>query len=497
MSQALVLIYFCYGLAFLAMGLAVLLEAGRSPGLAAGRGLRYLAAFGIIHGTHEWLESYLLQSQALGASSPAWVVWLKIGLLVASFIALFFYAYVSLRLTSPKYQGRTLLHFDRLLVYEVVVVLVVGLTYQNSPVQWQTLLDGLARYLLAIPAAALAGLALYAQARGMRRDGRVPLARALAACAVGFAVYAAAQIFVRPMNAFPAQYLNQDVFSGFTGIPIQAIRTLAAIVITVGILRATQLLENERQAQLAAAHRARLAALEERDALRRELLEHVVRSQEDERARIARELHDEIAQLLSAFSLELAAMKSTLKDPDAKRLINHLQGLSREMSQSLYRLVRDLRPSQLDDLGLAPALRSYIAQDCLQKGLEVEFNVCGDQARLDPLVETAVFRVVQEALTNVSRHSGVHHARVELDYSRDQLVIHISDEGAGFDPSEQFHPPRGWGLAGMRERVESLAGHLTLQSVPGQGTSIEVVIPLMAEVEKEFADGTHQTTPGR
>jgi signal transduction histidine kinase len=331
---------------------------------------------------------------------------------------------------------------------------------------------------------------------GFRQEGRFALASAVTWSSVGFAVYAAAQVFVRPMNAFPARYINQVLFLQFTGIPIQAVRTVAAMIITVGIIRATQLFEEERQQQLEAAHRARLAALEERDALRRDVLQHIVRSQEDERARVARELHDEIAQLLTAFSLELAALRSTLKRADTNQMVDHLQGLNRQMSQSLYQLVRDLRPAQLDDLGLVPALRSMIAQDFRPKGLEVEFYLRGDPGRLNPLAETVIYRVAQEALNNVYRHAGTKYARVELDYACDRLVMQVADKGVGFDPSEQFRPPRGWGLAGMRERVEAIGGELSLRSAPGQGAIVEVIVPLQNGAEKEVLNGNDQVTPG-
>jgi signal transduction histidine kinase len=496
MSQTLLITYFFYGLSFFAMGLAMLLETGQSPALAEARSLRFLAAFGILHGTHEWLESYLLQAQQAGTSLPAWLGWFRMALLVASFIALFLYAYVTLQLTSPKYQGIRLLHFDRLMAYEALVILCVALTYRAQPIQWLTLLDILSRYLLAIPAAALTGLALFTQGRQFRSEGRIPLAAPVTTAGFAFAVYAAAQLFVHTAPAFPAQYINQESFLALTGIPIQLVRTMAAIVITVGLIHATQIVEKERQAQLVAAHRARLEALEERDTLRRELLQHVVRSQEDERARIARELHDEIAQFLSAFSLELGALRSTLKRADTTRMVDHLQGLNRQMSQSLYQLVHDLRPSHLDDLGLVPALSSLIAQDCHPKGLEVQLDVDGNQQRLNPLVETVLYRVAQEALNNVCRHASVRQASVRLSYQDSQVVICISDQGVGFDPAEKFHPPRGWGLAGMRERVESLEGQLTLQSTPGKGTSVEVIIPLKDDAGKELIHGQNHVTAG-
>ncbi len=496
MSQTLLLTYFFYGLAIFAMGLAMLLETGRSPALAEARSLRFLAAFGLIHGTHEWLESYLLQAEAAGTSLPGWLGWFRLVLLTSSFIALFLYAYVTLRQASPKYQGRRLLHFGRLAVYEAIMVSCVLLTYRERPVDWLTLLDGMSRYMLALPAAALAGLALYIQGRRARQEGRALLATPLQAAGLSFAVYAAAQFFVHSFAAFPAQYINLETFAAVLGFPVQIVRTVAAVVITVNLIHATQVVEKERQAQLVAAHRARLEALEERDALRRELLQHVVRSQEDERARIARELHDEIAQLLSAFSLELGALRSTLKRGDTTRMVDHLQGLNRQMSQSLYRLVHDLRPSHLDDLGLVAALSSLIERDCQPKGFQVEFVVEGNQQRLHPLVETVLFRVAQEALNNVCRHSGVQQARVALCYEGERVSIRIMDEGRGFDPSEKFHPPRGWGLAGMRERVESLAGQLNLQSSPGRGTTVEVILPLGEDQAKEDINGKDYVTTG-
>jgi signal transduction histidine kinase len=312
----------------------------------------------------------------------------------------------------------------------------------------------------------------------------------------GFALYALAQIFVRPIPAFPAQYVNQAVFLAAFGFPIQIIRAMAAIIITGGLLRATQRLEQERQAKLEAAHEARLRAVEQHDALRRELLQHIVQSQEEERARIARELHDEVAQFLSAFSLELGALKSVLKRGDTNRMVDHLQELNRQMSQSLYSLVRDLRPAQLDDLGLVPALKSLIAQEFQAKGMEVELHVTGMPGRLNSLVETVLYRVSQEALTNVRRHSGAAHAQLELEYGGGQVAVRIRDEGRGFDPEEDFRPPRGWGLAGMRERVEALQGTLCIQSRPGHGTAIEVVIPLKPQAEKELAYGQDQTSSG-
>ena len=236
--------------------------------------------------------------------------------------------------------------------------------------------------------------------------------------------------------------------------------------------------ERVRQVDFLSAQKARMDALEQQQELRRELLRHTVRAQEDERARIARELHDETAQTLSAFTLELATLQNDkLRKSDMKQTVERLQTLSRDMSQGLYRLVHDLRPAQLDDLGLVPAMRFLVDQDCCPLGLRVNIEVNGTPRRLPALVETVLFRVGQEALANLARHAQVHEGRVEIVYGGTDVTLRVVDRGRGFDPTENFHPPHGWGLAGMKERVESIDGTLQIISAPGQGTTIEVCVP--------------------
>jgi two-component system sensor histidine kinase UhpB len=215
----------------------------------------------------------------------------------------------------------------------------------------------------------------------------------------------------------------------------------------------------------------------QREALRRELLRHTVIAQEDERARIARELHDETAQFLTALSLDLATLSHAPKGERAtKQIIERLQRLTRQMSQGIYRLVHDLRPAQLDDLGLVPALK-YLSDEHVRSGLKVSFAVEGPIQRLDPLVETVCFRVAQEALTNVARHAQTDHARLSLYFQTNQVVLQVQDDGVGFH-YQNSAGQHGWGLAGIRERVESVSGELQLRSAPGKGTVVEVSIPI-------------------
>jgi signal transduction histidine kinase len=480
MSQLIFLVFFVYGLAFFGMGLAMALESGRSPALAHARVLGPLSAFGLIHGTHEWMESYLLQADSLGTPLPAWIPWLRLGLLVTSFASLFLFAINLLRLISPRSILKRIVRIGAYLLYASTILASAFLAYRYIPIPWLDILDGLARYLLAVPAAMLATIALRAWSRSARRENREALTANLSLTALGFGVYALTQFFVHPLEMFPARFLNEVSFLAISGFPIQVIRTLMAVLITISLLRAVYVMDEERKAQLFTAQQSRLDALLQQENLRRDLWRHTIRAQEDERARIARELHDQTAQELSAFSLELATLRSMLgRQKRAIGKVEHLQALSRQISQGLYRLVRDLRPAQLDDLGLVAALRYLLGQYHLSMNMDVDFKVEGEPRRLEPLVETVLFRVTQEALNNIVRHAGTPQAQMNLNYEQEKVYLTVADQGQGFDANGRFAEPRGWGLAGMRERVESVGGEFHLTSAPGEGTRIEVIIPVM------------------
>jgi signal transduction histidine kinase len=484
MELTLFIIYFFYGLAFFTMGLAMALESWSASSLAEARVLLPLAAFGLIHGTHEWIDSYVIQAHWFGIPIPAWLPWLRLGLLVASFLALAVFGVQSLRQipgSMPLVLKRSSL---TLAVFICFIITSCGLTLAQTRVSFLDLLNVLSRYLLAFPASALASLGLFYTGRSNPHLDK-DILRQLDGAAIGFAGYALTQLFVPPLDIFPANVLNTELFQNTVGVPIQLVRTLAAGVIMVCLLRAARKKEEVRRVEFMTAQQARIDAMEQQQELRRELLQHTVHAQEEERTRIARELHDETAQTLSAFTLELAALQDRrCHRSDVKSIVDHLQSLSRDMSQGLYRMVHDLRPAQLDDLGLVPALRFLAAQDLHPRGMEITFEVLGKSRRLDPLIETVLFRVGQEALTNLARHANVQQGHMLIDYTDRAVTLRVSDRGRGFDPLQNFHPPHGWGLAGMKERVEAVGGTLTIHSAPGEGTLIEVHVPLKGKESK-------------
>lgn len=477
-----VLVYFVYGLAFFGMGIALTLETGRSPMLVEKRALRLLAVFGLLHGAHEWMEIILLQGVWLGMPFPPALSWMRVILLSISFLPLVLFGIVSL--SSKRRLEAPYIYIIAGLV--IVYVVFIAVNIRIDPYDIAARIDALARYLIAVPGGLLAGMALLARARQVDNEDRQILAKYFRWAAVGIGLYGITQIFVPAVDMILARNLNAETFRALTGLPIQMVRAGVAILVTVNLIRAIQAAERERTNQLLAAQNERVEALEQvqkelmkREGLRRELLRHTVIAQEDERARIARELHDQTSQELTAFSLNLATLRNSLPQRSkAMNLVSRLQQLSQQMSQGLYRMVRDLRPAQLDDLGLVPTLK-YLADEGRELfNLEIHVEIEGVRQRLDPLIETVIFRVAQEALTNVSRHAGAEQAKLKLVFNPEQVILRVEDEGLGFDIHQSLSPPRGWGLAGMQERTESLGGEFLIQSTPGEGTTVEARIPV-------------------
>lgn len=477
-SSWLFLVYFIYGLSFFSMGLVMLLESWRvDPAMPQRNIIRPMAVFGLLHGLHEWFEIFILQVEIFEKATPAYLTWIRLGLLAASFISLWFYSLAAFRFARDHITPFTVFGLITLPIFALLSSADVFWAWSIGNIPFYRLAGSLVRYGLGVTGAAIATLGMRSAAQKARADQRQPLDRYLNFAAFGFALYSITQLFVPAMNSYLAAWLNADLFFAWTGIPIQVIRTLTAILITLGLFNATRFLESERQQILATVQKEKLEALEQKEILRRDLLRHTVRAQEDERTRIARELHDEMAQILTAFSLNLATLHSLGgKKSTMLPVINRLQDLGRQMSQGMNRMVQDLRPAMLDDLGLVPALQYMVENDLRRVGMKTVFDVHGTPYRLDPLTETVLFRITQESLTNITRHAGASIARLELAFSPGNVEITISDDGIGFVPDEKFLPPRGWGLAGMRERAESVGGLLNIASAPGKGTTITIQI---------------------
>ncbi|AGG06602.1 PAS domain S-box protein [Dehalococcoides mccartyi] len=210
------------------------------------------------------------------------------------------------------------------------------------------------------------------------------------------------------------------------------------------------------------------------------LSQRLVELQEEERATIARELHDQVGQSLTVLKLMLDKAKDSLPDRSEK-LLAEAQPLVSELISSVRNMSLDLRPRMLDDLGLLPALLWYFDRFSSQTGINVNFQHAGLKRKFSPQLGTAVYRIIQEALTNVVRYAGVDHVLVRARADKNQLALVIQDSGKGFNPAQRATGMSS-GLKGMKERVRFLGGKLDIESKPGEGTHIIVEFPLNEEM---------------
>ncbi|MGB8929638.1 MAG: histidine kinase [Anaeromyxobacteraceae bacterium] len=224
--------------------------------------------------------------------------------------------------------------------------------------------------------------------------------------------------------------------------------------------------------------------LREREAMRGELLRKVITAQEDERKRLARELHDETSQSLAALAMGIDAAAEAIRGGGQPRL-DEVKGIARRTLEDVHRLILDLRPSMLDDLGLVSAIEWYADRALRGRGVSVRCECDEGAARISPETETALFRICQEALSNVARHAEASGVLVELGMEQDQLRLSIEDDGRGFDSAAPVSEEdrKHWGILGIKERAEILGGTATIESAAGKGTRVEVRIPVQHLVE--------------
>lgn len=209
----------------------------------------------------------------------------------------------------------------------------------------------------------------------------------------------------------------------------------------------------------------------------------VLSAQEEERKRIARELHDETSQSLASLLISLERIDAVIPDdlPHLKERLRAARSLTTRAMDDLRSLVADLRPLVLDDLGLAPAIRWYASDRLERVGIDVSLETAADLPRLSPAVETAVFRIAQEAISNVLNHADAGQVRIRLSCAGDLQLI-VEDDGVGFDAGqpESADGRQHMGLFGIRERAAALGGEALVESTPGVGTRVRVTIPLHA-----------------
>lgn len=481
-TQNIITVYFIYGLSFFSMGLAVWLEAGHNSESEFARALKPLIWFGLVHGFHEWFEMFLLIQVQINRDpgNSAVIDYLRLVMLAVSF---FFLVAFGIRLIAVRIPFRTAL------LAGLVVVLIwlsglIWIIFSQPEGKLQIVsADVYTRYALAIPGAALTMWGLLLQRKRFFDQGMHGFGNDVAMAALAFGLYGGiGQLFASPSAIFPSQFLNAPAFLGWFGFPIQVFRAAMACLAAIFIIRSLRAFEVEDHTRL---ELLRVSQQEERrrlESLRNELLHRTVKAQENERQRIARELHDETGQALTALGLGLRGLSEIIESnpKKASQQARQLQELSSQSLVELQRLVSGLHPPQLDDLGLLAALRWFASETLSRFNLPVEVYCTGNCKEIPLDTRVVLFRIAQEAITNIVRHANASKAILHLSIFPDRYTLEVEDDGAGFDvetcmkkgPEEPC-----LGLMGMMERAAILGGSCEITSHPGQGTQVQVEVP--------------------
>ncbi len=315
-----------------------------------------------------------------------------------------------------------------------------------------------------------------------------------ATAGVGLGVWLAAELATAPRSSHSwMPFWNTLVRGGiFLGTAVVLARLRNAIAereqAEAALQQAHAALEDRVRART-----AELEAAQERlQALSRQLLE----AQETEQRRLARELHDEMGQLLTGLTFLLGAGKE-LPPAALAAALQEAQALANELLTRVRELSLTLRPPLLDDLGLLPALLWYTERYTVRVGIPVTVRHSGVEGRFPALIETTVYRIVQEALTNVVRHAHTDTVTLELWADAETVGLQVSDCGVGFNPQVRLGDPTTSGLVGMAERAHLAGGRLTIDAAPGMGTRVAAEFPLPTEREGGAHDGPDDSGAGR
>lgn len=244
---------------------------------------------------------------------------------------------------------------------------------------------------------------------------------------------------------------------------------------------------NKMTQSLGENHREReelLIKLKEKEAMRIQLLEKLMIAQEEERKRISRELHDETSQALTSLMVSLKVLESEASICSVGERLQEMRQVVSQTLDEVHHMARELRPSVLDDMGLIPALERYVRDYEQKYGIEVDFHTTGfDGQRVSAQAEVALYRIIQEALTNVAKYAQAQSVSVLLDWRENWVTAIVEDNGIGFDPRNvTSSPSHGLGLFGMQERASLLGGSLKIESQLGAGTTVFIKILAKDEI---------------
>ena len=443
-----VLVYFTYGLVFFLLGFAIALQSWRHTRLELARSLPWLAAFGIIHGIHEW-GAIIVPFQAMYVTEAAMTLLLTLQIisLVVSFFCLFQFGAELLKDRWPW------------LIYVPILVVILWTLRFFIPnmlndawsVAWHRSGAIWARYLIGFPGALLAAYGLNYQAKRQIKPLNMPhIYRMFQIASITLAVYAILTgLIVPPGDFFPANVINGSNLSALTGVPPPVFRSLAGAVIAVTVIRGMDVFDVEVDRQF-------------------ELME-IERSLLEQRERIGHELHDGAIQQVYTAGLIIESVSNKVDDPLIEQRLDNAMAAMNEAITGLRSYMDNLRAAD-NQVSLVEGLREQTADPRLTVLMQVDLDLeLGEDDIMNPVRTNRVLAVVNQALANAARHGRAQHVLVTAQRAHDELLLAVVDDGQGFVVGKNGH---GYGLRDMRDHARLLGGELAIESQPGQGTRI-------------------------
>lgn len=446
------LILFAYGQVFFVMGLAAFLQSRRYSHLQLARDLRWLAAFGILHGLHEWGDVFIpIQEIYLPTPYVDLLRVFQVILLALSFACLMAFGTAALCDRWP-YAGRIT---PIVTAGWLVLLMFVIFPTTSTTEHWLHTASIWARYLLGLPGGLLAAYGLRYQAQTRVAPLQVPrIYRSLRVAGLTLVAYAIlGGLIVQPGPFFPANVLNSETIETISGIPIQVFRSVAGLVLAVSVIRGLELFEVEIK----------------------RLIEgmEIERIQADQREQIGQEIHDGAIQAIYAASLMLETAQQRLgENASVAPLLDRTQQALKSAVTDLRRYMMSLR-ADVPVESLETGLRRLAEDPRFGSLLEINLVLDGIPDVL-PIQTGYILAIVQESLANAARHANARHVAIRLSQQPTGWELQIHDDGQGF--SEGGITP-GFGLRSMRDRARLLGGQLTVQSQPKKGTQVTLVMP--------------------
>ncbi|MBN8621293.1 MAG: hypothetical protein J0L63_20435 [Anaerolineae bacterium] len=445
------IVLFVYGLTFFVMGFAVFLQSRRHSRLRLARDLYWLAAFGILHGIHEWGAMFIpIQASYTPRVFIDLLQTLQVILLALSFVCLMMFGAVTLERRYP-----------RLKKFVMVVTVMWGIGFwlafyfQPTIMDWHNASNIWARYLLGLPGSLLA-------AYGLRYQTQTDIAplniryiyqtlRVAGGALMAYAFFGG--VIVPVADFFPASLFNYGLFEDGLGIPVQVLRSFTGLILAVTIIRALEIFEIE--------------------------LDHLIeqmeieRIQAAEREQIGQEIHDGAIQGVYSASLILESMEAHVApDTEAGRRLQQAKSVLNAVNTDLRSYMVSLRAETPAD-PLIPGLQKLLANPRFQGMLDIEFEHDGEPM-LKPMQVHHVLAIVQESLSNTLRHAHARQVKITLRQENGAQKLQIEDDGRGFSPQTV---EAGYGLRSIRDRTRLIGGQLDISSAPSKGAKISLIVP--------------------